>query len=238
MKSISPHHPNLYQDMEMVASALSHDLQAPIRAVRNFTQHIAQKEREHLSQKGQLYCDFIVEANHQMHHFVQGIITYIRLEKQPLRPIPLALSELLHEICRELKANIDKSQAIINIPDNLPTLCCDLRLLRHAFKQLFINALLYVAPQTSPQLTITAQEQDTCLQLQFADNGIGISIEFFEYVFQPLKRLHNQEDYPGVGLGLTIANKAITMLGGQFCLDSTPGQGSTFSVTLPYKRNT
>ncbi|TNE48413.1 MAG: hypothetical protein EP343_16260 [Deltaproteobacteria bacterium] len=235
MKLIPPHQDSTSQDMEMIGNALSHDLQAPIRAISNFAQHLAQNESEKMSPKGQLYCEFIVEANDQMQRFVKGLLSYIRLTQQPPRLMPLPLSDLLNEIASELTNEIQQSQAVLEIPDNLPTLHCDLRLLRHSLKPLLSNALLYVPPERKPHITITAEEQEQSLTLKISDNGVGIPEEFVEAIFQPLKRLHNQDEYPGVGLGLNIANRAITLLGGQLALDSTPDQGSTFCLTFPHE---
>jgi signal transduction histidine kinase len=68
--------------------------------------------------------------------------------------------------------------------------------------------------------------------VKITDNGIGIEKQYLEHVFKPLTRLHNRTEYEGSGLGLTLARKAVAAMDGEIRCRSTPGVGSTFTVTL------
>ncbi|HQU72696.1 MAG TPA: ATP-binding protein, partial [Calditrichia bacterium] len=64
------------------------------------------------------------------------------------------------------------------------------------------------------------------------DNGIGIQPKYHDIIFNVFQRLHSQEQYPGTGIGLALARKAADLMGGTIAVESTPGKGSAFLVTL------
>jgi signal transduction histidine kinase len=69
--------------------------------------------------------------------------------------------------------------------------------------------------------------------VQVADNGIGIPSAYQEKIFQVFQRLHGEGEYPGTGIGLAIVAKAVRAMGSEVSVESSPGQGSTFSIRLP-----
>jgi signal transduction histidine kinase len=71
------------------------------------------------------------------------------------------------------------------------------------------------------------------VNIRIADNGIGFDEQKFETILQPFKRLHGRSQYEGSGMGLAIVKKIIDRHRGEIAVQSTPGVGSTFIVTLP-----
>ena len=77
-----------------------------------------------------------------------------------------------------------------------------------------------------------AEQRDGRWEIAISDNGIGIEPRFHERVFGLFQRLHTSEEYPGTGMGLAIVKKIVESNGGSVRVESTPGEGSTFIVTL------
>jgi signal transduction histidine kinase len=117
--------------------------------------------------------------------------------------------------------------------DDWPTLEIEVVLLRQIFQNLINNAVKFNT--SSPkQIELGWQPAEKNGHEFFVrDNGIGIAPSYQEKIFRVFERLHTREEFEGTGIGLAIVRKALTKLGGSVRVESTPGEGSTFFVTLP-----
>jgi chemotaxis family two-component system sensor kinase Cph1 len=118
-----------------------------------------------------------------------------------------------------------------------PTIESDPILLRQIFQNLILNAVKF--NRASPRriaLGWRALEPEQ-YELSVRDNGIGIAPRYQAQIFRVFQRLHTRQEYAGTGIGLAIVQKAVTTLQGTVRVESTPGVGSTFVVTLPRRAN-
>ena len=116
----------------------------------------------------------------------------------------------------------------------LPQVRGDHAVLVQVILNLLSNAVKYVAKGVTPELRIWAEQANGKVRLFVQDNGIGIAREDQERIFQVFERLHGVETYKGTGIGLAIARKAVTRLGGRIGVDSTweKGAGSGSKVLV------
>ena len=99
------------------------------------------------------------------------------------------------------------------------------------FQNLISNAIKYRSADP-PVIRISSKEEENCWIFSVQDNGIGIDPKYFDYIFGVFRRLHGSQK-SGTGIGLAICRAAVERLGGKIWVESVPGAGSTFFVSLP-----
>lgn len=217
------------RELEQFAYIASHDLQEPLRKIRNFTEMLQEQLQGQLDGRAQKYMHYIVDGAGRMQSLLQNLLYYSRA----LRPAPrqsVSLNEVLHLTLSDLELAIQENEAEI-ISDDLPVITANPTQMQQLFLNLISNALKF--SQTKPMITIKVSQDEQEWRLSFNDNGIGIPDDQRERIFQAFQRLHRQADYPGTGIGLAICQKVVEQHGGQIWVESELERGSTFFVTLP-----
>jgi light-regulated signal transduction histidine kinase (bacteriophytochrome) len=139
------------------------------------------------------------------------------------------------ETLQTLHLNIIGRNATIDINGTLPSIHGNRIQISQIFNNLVGNALKFCKDK-KPHIEISCTESDKEWQVNIKDNGIGIEAEYQHKIFDVFKRLHKHSEYYGTGIGLAICKKVVERHGGNIFVQSTPGEGSTFSFTLPKKQ--
>ena len=218
--------------LEQFAYVASHDLQEPLRTMRTFAQLLAGKYRGKLDADADKCLDFIVNAAARMGSLVHDLLAYARTTTEEARPSSIALDEDLEAALSHLGQAIKESGAIVT-HDPLPTLPVDRGQMVRLFQNLIGNAVKYRKPDQPSKVHVSAEQKGTEWVISIRDNGIGFDIEYASAIFTPFKRLHTAEEYPGTGVGLAICRRIVQSHGGRIWAESVPGEGTTFSFTLP-----
>jgi light-regulated signal transduction histidine kinase (bacteriophytochrome) len=221
------------RDLESFSYSVSHDLRAPLRAIRGFAEILARRHRVSLDEQGAHYLDNIVRASANMAMLIDDLLQYSRLGRSALTLRDTNIGDLVDQILRNLSPRISESGARIHILPGLPTVRGDPTLLGQIFSNLVENALIYHRPGVTPEITVSSALAAAGWTFSVTDNGIGIPAEQYAKIFQPFQRLHTYDEYPGTGIGLALVMKAAQMLGGTVHVDSFLGKGTTFTFVLP-----
>lgn len=220
------------EDLRSLLHAMTHDLRAPIRAVKGFSELLGQEDHEHLSEQGLHDLERIQSAAVQMQELVDGLVSFARVEYSEEDFQPIQLDTIITQCRQQLEYDIERSQATINVQETFPLVQGNKTLLIVAISNLLSNALKFVAPGTQPVIQIQATLINGMCRLEIADNGIGITAQDQKRIFSPFVQLHGVEVYGGVGLGLATVRKIVEMLQGRIGITSQPGQGSVFWIEL------
>ncbi len=218
-------------ELEQFAYVASHDLQEPLRKIRNFSELLSARAEGHLPQELEKFLTPIVSSATRMQALVQDLLAFSRIAREGPDVAPVDLHVLVEQVKSSLESTITESQATLII-DPLPTIEGNATQIEQLFQNLIANSLKYHGDR-APRITITATRHDTYWQFAISDNGIGIDPQYADRIFVIFQRLHTKQAYDGTGIGLAICKKIVERHEGQIWVESTPNEGSTFFFTLP-----
>jgi PAS domain S-box-containing protein len=217
-------------ELSQYAYVVSHDLKAPLRAIRNYADFLREDLEATVGGDQKTYLDGLDRAVCEAEELVEDLLELSRIGR---RSVPIETVEV-GAFLRELIASLDlPAEVEILMGDAWPAMDVEPVLLRQIFLNLIDNAVKF---NTSPRKRIELSWQpvgDEQCELWVRDNGIGIDPRYHEQIFRVFERLHTREEYEGTGIGLAIVKKATSKLHGSVRVESKPAEGSTFFVTLP-----
>ncbi|MCS6800982.1 MAG: ATP-binding protein [Chloroflexota bacterium] len=218
-------------DLEQFASAISHDLQAPLRSIAGFSQLLARRYRGRIDPDADEFLQYIIGAVDRLNALIVDLLTYSRLAIGPRTLQATDTRRAVAHAVANLRGQIEASGAQVRL-GNLPTVRADLSQLTQVFQNLIANSIKYrsTAP---PVIAIDAEREDGSWVFRVSDNGIGIAPEHAERVFRIFQRLHPPDVYDGTGIGLAICKTVIERHGGHIWIEPAPSGGTVVAFRLP-----
>ena len=217
--------------LEQFAYAASHDLQEPLRMVSSYLQLVERRYADELDEDAEEFIEFAVDGAERMREMIEGLLEYSRIKDQGGSFETVELDELLESVFDDLRLRIEESDAEIT-SDELPTVKGDDDQLRQLFQNLLSNAIEYSGDEP-PRVHISAERDGPRWLISVADEGIGIDPDEADRVFDVFERLHTRDEHAGTGIGLAVCERIVEHHDGEIWVDSEPGEGATFSFTLP-----
>ncbi|WP_226482579.1 PAS domain S-box protein [Natrinema amylolyticum] len=217
--------------LEQFAYAASHDLQEPLRMVTSYLQLIEKRYGDAFDEDGEEFLAYAVDGAERMRAMIDGLLEYSRVEARGNPFEPTDLNALLEEVLEDLQLRIDETDAEITTTE-LPRVEGDASQLRQVLQNLVNNAITYSGDEP-PRVHVGARRRDGEWVISVRDEGIGIDPADQERVFSIFDRLHSRTEYDGTGIGLALCERIVERHGGDIWVDSDPGEGATFSFTLP-----
>jgi hypothetical protein len=233
------------KDLDLFAFMASHDLQAPLRKIRMFSDRLLAAPEESLSKDGRLYLSRIQGVSKRMQDLINDILRFskISVEKESFEEVDL--NGVLQEVLSEMEGLIQEKNAEI-ILEPLPILPASTVLMGPLFSNLISNSLKYSKSQRPPRIRVRYEAADTSGvkgretetlygRIYIEDNGIGFDQKYAEQIFDMFRRLHPTAEYEGTGIGLALCKKIVEMHKGFISAIGKPGEGSVFIVSLPLR---
>lgn len=218
---------------------VTHELRTPLHSIISYGALILEGFLDGtLTTEQEQHIQFMVNRAEDLSHLVDDMLDLSKIEADRIevKPEPITLALSLAEVVEQLKplANNKDLSLHLQLEDGLPLVAADGHRLRQVAINLVSNALKFTE-KGGVTIRCIHLKQRGMVQIAVTDTGIGISPAALSYIFEAFRQADGSTTrrFGGTGLGLTIAKKLIELQGGEIAVESIPGEGSTFSFTLP-----
>lgn len=219
-------------ELDAFAARLAHDLRSPINNVRGIVAFVREEIGGTLEPDLRELLDRAIRSGDQAMRMVSDLLDFARLGHGHLQLVPVPLGPLVARCVEPLAAHLPRERCRIEIGE-LPTVLGHEGLLSQVFLNLLDNAIKYTEPKPQMLIQVDAQPRDQeRVDIRVRDNGVGFDPQHAQHLFLPFQRLHRRSEFTGAGMGLANVKRIVERHGGQVSAQSTPGEGSTFTVTL------
>ncbi|GAA0503767.1 hypothetical protein Ade02nite_35470 [Paractinoplanes deccanensis] len=216
------------RELEAFSGSVSHDLRGPLQVISSFAEHMLDDEDDPLSPESRRRLGRIQAAASRMADLVESLLILARASRGELRRARFDMTTTAWEVIAEVEARNPDRKVKFTVHEGM-TADADEGLVRVILENLINNAVKFTRKVEHPAVEIGCAAEGFYIR----DNGAGFPAGKAGELFRPFARLHNAEDFPGTGIGLTTVHRAVERHGGDIWAEGENGRGATFWFTLP-----
>jgi signal transduction histidine kinase len=222
------------EELEAFTYSVSHDLEAPLRSIKGYTQVLKEDHGNELNEDAIQCLSRITRASDRMYSLMEGLLTLSRLGRFKLEKRDVNLSYIASQVTEGLRLDNKEREWEIHIQPDVMAYG-DQRMLQVLMENLLRNASKFSRNQHPSRISFECEETALGKKIySVQDNGVGFDMEFAQRLFQPFQRFHNEKEFEGNGIGLATVYKIVTRHGGEIWAQSAPGKGAKFFFTIPH----
>ncbi len=219
-------------ELKAFTHVVAHDLKEPLRTIAAYTQFMRGDLEPPLQPEGLHYLDGIQRCAEHLFRLIDDLMRFTEIDHIERALEQAELRYVVSKALEMLEGAVRDTGAEVRVAETLPVVEGDAGRLVLLFQNLISNGLKF-NQSAPPVIEVGAgpSEGDT-VEVFVRDNGIGIHHDYQQQIFELFERLHARTEYPGTGAGLAIVRRIVELHGGEVAVESTPGNGSTFRLTL------
>jgi light-regulated signal transduction histidine kinase (bacteriophytochrome) len=219
------------RELESFSYSVSHDLRAPLRTMRGFSEFLLEDYGKALDKTGQDYLNRIIKGANRMNTLIDDMLALAKISRQHVSITEIDLSAMVRSKIKELREMQPDRSVEVSIKDGIKVKG-DSHLIDLALGNLLNNAWKYTGKKENPRIEFGDFEKDGQKIYFVKDNGAGFDPKQAGKLFVPFQRLHAEQEFAGTGIGLAIVQRAIKRNGGKVWADGEIGKGAVFYFTL------
>ncbi|MGQ5524293.1 ATP-binding protein [Chitinimonas sp. PSY-7] len=220
------------RELEAFTYSVSHDLNAPLRAIHGFCSIVREDYLSVLDQTGLDYLDRSLNAAERMGRLLDDLVSLSKISLRPLAVGKVNLTDMAHEIVADLQERQPYEGLQFDVVSPL-LIHADPGLMRILLDCLLRNAWQFIENVAAPHIQVMERQREGRREIVVQDNGRGFEPEAIDRLFAPFQTLNSQGGFTGSGTGLAIAQRIVLRHHGSIMAESQPGQGASFSFWLP-----
>jgi PAS domain S-box-containing protein len=217
------------QDFAYIAS---HDLSEPLRMITSYLQLLERRYEGRLDETAEEFIHYAVDGADRMKALIEDLLRYSRIGSTEVERSAVDADAVLAGALRSLEGAILEAGATVT-HGSLKTVHGDASQIGQLLQNLVANAIKFARPGVPGEVHVERLPGRREWHIVVRDNGIGIDERHAERIFKMFGRLHGREEYEGTGIGLAICRRIAERHSGRIWVESTPGSGSAFHVSIP-----
>ncbi|PBQ32784.1 hypothetical protein CNR22_13705 [Sphingobacteriaceae bacterium] len=218
------------KELEAFTYSVSHDLRAPLRAVNGYAQMLNEDYSPKLDGEGKRVTAAIRDNAIKMGILIDELLAFSRLGRKEVQRTNIDMNELVESVIHDMdKALLNKAEIRIG---KLHGVEADYSLLSQVMINLISNALKYSSKKEHPVVEIFSEEKQGEIIFSVKDNGAGFDMKYSDKLFGVFQRLHKQNEFEGVGVGLAIVQRIIAKHSGRVWAISEVNEGAIFNFSI------
>ncbi|TLN07782.1 GHKL domain-containing protein, partial [bacterium] len=220
------------RDLEAFNYSVSHDLRAPLTVLEGFSRELRERYGDRLDETGRDFLERLQKASRRMGNLIDAILRLSTLSRSEIRRETVDLGRKALIVAAELRQREPARRVEVVVAPNLFGVG-DKRLLKVVLENLLSNAWKYTTRQENALIEVGCIEKEGEKVYFVRDNGVGFPMDQAEQIFLPFRRFHDEEDFPGHGIGLATVKRIIDRHGGRIWAEGELDHGATIYFTLP-----
>jgi PAS domain S-box-containing protein len=222
------------KELESFSYSVAHDLRAPLRAIDGYARLILKKQGDKFDADTLDKFNVIRSSTHLMGQLIDDLLTFSRLGRKHISPMPLDMEVLVKEAWKEVQAS-DSERDIKLEEGNMPLGYGDMALIKQVLINLLGNAVKFTKYEDAAHIEVGGYTDGDEHIYYIRDNGVGFDMAYYDKLFGVFQRLHSTEQFEGTGVGLATVQRLIHRHGGRVWAEGKVDHGACFYFALNMK---
>jgi signal transduction histidine kinase len=226
---------DINQQLESFSYSVAHDLRAPLRSIRAFSQIINKEYNDKIPDDCRNLLSVISDNANKMDQLIEDLLAFSKLGKKGIDVSEINTDELVNEIWDNIIRNINRAPRLVK--DAVPNLVADKAMITQVLVNFLSNSVKYSEKKPDPVIEIGGYIDNEEVVVFVKDNGAGFDMKYYDKLFGVFQRLHSSTEFDGTGVGLAIVKRIIDKHNGRVWANGKVNEGASFYFALPLITN-